>query len=167
MKDTFNVNDDEKIIARLITVDRSAKYPMLAKSVVRNCTDLNYKGIPVIIIDGYFIGDDRCGNRVIMQGNLVTDRALDVIARVHKAVKAIDLSPIRDAAFSFILVYATNEFLEELDSTDNINLVELSKLKIRFKKFELEGIKYFSKSFVALTDDEEKKSFVVDTEVEE
>lgn len=168
MRDTF-IDEDERIVARLITIDRDAKVPMLSKGVIRNCTDLNYKGIPVIIIDGYFISNDKFGNTVFMQGNLVTDRALDVLTKVHKAVKEIDLSPINDAAFGFILVYAISDSMEDVVSTDNLNLIEVSKLKIRFKKFELEGIRYHSKCFVALTDDDDeddKKSFIVDTEVD-
>ena len=171
MKEKYNVYDDEKIVARLITIDRDAKVPILSKNVIKNCTDLNYKSIPVIIIDGYFISNDKCGNSVFIQGNIVTDRALDVITRVHKAVKGIDLSPMKDAAYGFILVYAVNEFMEDFDDPCPLNLIEVSKLKIRFHKFELEGIRYRSKAFIALTDDDEEddkesKSFVVDTEVD-
>ena len=169
MQDDYNVSDDEKIVARLITVDKGAKTPMFAKGVVRNCTDLNYRGIPVIIIDGFFISNDRCGNGLRIQGNLVTDRALDILTRVHKAVKDIDISPVSDAAFAFIIVYAVSECMEAIAETSPINLIEVSKMKIRFHKFELEGTRYRSKCFIAATCDDEddtKKSFIVDTEVE-
>ena len=158
--------DTEKIVARLITVRHGGKCSLFANAVAKNGTGLSYEGIPVYVIGGYHIKSysDALGPKFDIEGETLVIRSLDVMTMICDACKHINLDNIGNTEFAVIVVYTVNE--ENADDSP-IELDEMTKFKCKFRKFVINGMRHRDK-VRSIDDDDttEKKSFVVDTEVE-
>ena len=179
MKDIFKRTDDE-ICAKLVTAKDGA-LPLFAKTILRANTVMKYEGIPVFVLDGFYMHADTISGEIAITGELQTVSDLRVLKEVTEAIKAIkkvDMSDYPKAGLAFFIVFASSEFLGMpnwiFGKSENIKFDKLEKFKIRGKTLKLEGFSHsvrsddvdFREVSPKKDDDLDTKSFVVDEKEE-